>query len=80
MESDNLKLMRLVGALPVDPEALRAAVQALREQVDKCQNTDTCDGSINPSVWNAARTVANNLEHALLGIKWLKQRYLEGGG
>lgn len=80
MESDNQKLLRLVGALPISPEALQSALQELREQVDKCQNEETCDGSVATDVWNMANTVTTHLEHVLLGIKWAKKRYLGGGG
>lgn len=74
MESDRDKLIRLATIIQKDP-AFRAGVHELVEQVGKCQNSCTCDGTVDKETWDEAKAIskaATNMldhQHALLLIQ-----------
>ena len=59
-ETDNKKLLRLILALAPEAGGIsEKKIGELRDHVDKCQNGETCDGTIVPCVWILAQEVAD---------------------
>lgn len=55
-ERDNDKLIRLSMDLQ-ERGVTHERVRELRDHVAKCQNRDTCDGTVDSDVWSTARRV-----------------------